>query len=208
MPSDAAALIAYIGAAVGVVGGAIALFNARKTVLWKRAELASSYLKELTTNDELVFACRALDWNGGRLVVPEKLRPLLDEEIKWIEHDPMVLEQAMRPGLLLSEMDVEPRLQLYRTAMDGLLSWLALISNALGRNLFMPHDIQDVAYWVFHIENAHFLEGFIDEFGYRDSISALRTSFEPWRHTYRDGRATAIKRGIAGQTGEGRGAGG
>src|SRR3712207_6526779 len=84
VPSETATWLAYIGAFVGLMGGAVALFNARKSVQWKRAELASSYLKDLKVNQELVFACRALDWKGGLLVVPEQLRPLLPPNAKTI----------------------------------------------------------------------------------------------------------------------------
>ena len=62
-------IVNYLAVFAALVGGAIALFNARKAVRWKRAELANNYLKELTTSPELVFACRALDWQGGQLVV-------------------------------------------------------------------------------------------------------------------------------------------
>ena len=39
MPTDAATAIAYTGAFVGLVGGGVALFNARKAVCWKRPNL-------------------------------------------------------------------------------------------------------------------------------------------------------------------------
>ena len=76
MPSDAATAIAYVGAFVGLIGGGVALFNSRKAVSWKRAELANSYLKDFNNNPELVFAGRCLDWNGGRLVLPEESSPV------------------------------------------------------------------------------------------------------------------------------------
>jgi hypothetical protein len=47
MLSDAATAIAYVGAFVGLVGGGVALFNARKAVCWKRAELANTYMKDI-----------------------------------------------------------------------------------------------------------------------------------------------------------------
>ena len=49
MPTDAATAIAYVGAFVGLVGGGVSLFNSRKAVSWKRAELANSYLKDFNT---------------------------------------------------------------------------------------------------------------------------------------------------------------
>ena len=133
MPTETATAIAYVGAFVGLVGGGVALFNSWKAVRWKRAELANNYLKDLNTNEELGVACRALDWNGGRLVVPANLRPLCDKADSII-HDYSVMKYAMRPDLLITEMEKDFRIQLYRTAMDALLSWLSLVASALDRN--------------------------------------------------------------------------
>lgn len=87
MPTDAATAIAYVGAFVGLVGGGVALFNSRKAVCWKRAELANTYMKDFNNNPELVFAGRCLDWQGGKLIVPESLRAYLPAGTKVIEHD-------------------------------------------------------------------------------------------------------------------------
>ncbi len=62
MPTDAATAIAYVGAFVALVGGGVALFNARKAVCWKRADLANTYMKDFNNNPELVFAGRC--WTG------------------------------------------------------------------------------------------------------------------------------------------------
>ena len=87
MPSETATAIAYVGAFVGLVGGGVALFNSWKAVRWKRAELANSYLKDFNNNAELVFAGRCLDWNGGKLVLPESLRPYMPDGSHFIQHD-------------------------------------------------------------------------------------------------------------------------
>lgn len=177
-PCTSATLLAYLGVVAAIVGGGVALFNAWKAVRWKRAELASTYLKELNANPELIFACRALDWNGGRLVVPDSLRPLFPAGKTVIDHSSGTLRHAMDPNLSLSQMVADPRLQLYRTTMDSFLSWLSLVANALNRNLFVAADIEDVGYWVRQIEQAGYMEPFIDAFGYRASIRQLRAAFE------------------------------
>jgi hypothetical protein len=177
MPSEAATAIAYIGAFAGLVAGGVALFNAHKAVRWKRAELASAYLKDLQSNQELVFACRALDWNGGYLVVPEQLRPLLPEEAKSILHDPSALRKAMSKDLTVRDMEGDPRLQLYRTALDSLLSWLSLVDNALERNLFSASDIRDVGYLVRQVAQRQWLLDFIKMFGYEPAMLRLQNAF-------------------------------
>jgi hypothetical protein len=84
MINDVATALAYVGAFVGLVGGGVALFNAYKAVLWKRAELANTYMKDFNNNAELVFAGRCLDWQGGKLIVPESLCPYLPEGERWL----------------------------------------------------------------------------------------------------------------------------
>src|SRR5882757_1619363 len=99
MPTETATAIAYVGAFVGLVGGAVALFNSWKAVRWKRAELANTYLKDFNNNAELVFAGRCLDWNGGKLVLPESLRPYMPDGRAFIEHDRRVFATALRTDL-------------------------------------------------------------------------------------------------------------
>ncbi len=131
MLSEAATVIAYIGAAVGLIGGGVALFNSWKAVCWKRAELANNYLKEFNNSPELVFAGRCLDWNGGKLILPESLRPYVLDGAQIIDHDRRVFAHALRPDLQLGEMDDDPRIQIYRTSMDSFLTWLCLVASAL-----------------------------------------------------------------------------
>ena len=171
-------LIAIITVLLAAIGGALALFNAWKAILWKRAELASSYMKELNSNAELVFACRALDWNGGRLVVPEQLRPLLlDDNTKTIVHERPVFQKAMRVSLSVAEAEHDPRMQIYRTALDALLSWLDIVDSALSRNLFLVQDLREVKYWVDRIADNPDLTGFINNFGYRPMLDRLEKRF-------------------------------
>src|SRR5882672_5897923 len=134
-------------AVLGLTGGVVALLNYRKALLWKRAELANNYLKDFNNNPELVFAGRCLDWNGGKLVLPESLRPYMPDNAQFIQHDRRIFAQALRPDLQIGEMDDDPSIQIYRTSMDSYLLWLCLVSSALDRKLFLVADIQDVGYW-------------------------------------------------------------
>jgi hypothetical protein len=173
MPSDTATAIAYVGAFVGLIGGGVALFNSWKAVRWKRAELANSYLKDFNNNAELVFAGRCLDWNGGKLVLPESLRPYMPDGAHLIQHDRHVFAKALRPDLQIKEMDEDPRIQIYRTSMDSFLSWLSLITSALDRKLFFVADMQDVGYWVAKIQSEIVLHPFIIAYGYQENIEKL-----------------------------------
>jgi hypothetical protein len=166
-----------IGLVFALIGGCVALFNAWKAVLWKRAELASGFLKQLTSDESLVFACRAMDWKAGRLVVPENLTALLHDDARFIVHEPDVLKTAMRSNLYSDEMEADARIQLYRTTMDDLLSWLSIVSTALERGLFTAYDAPEIGYWVRKIRSEGYIEGFIDDYGYGPSQKALRKVF-------------------------------
>ena len=187
MASDAAIVLAYSGAFAGVLAGAVALYNARKAVLWKRAELASQYIKELRTDPELIFACRALEWNGARLVVPDHLCPLLPDDSKVIAHSASVLRCSMRPSLTMAEIEADYRIQIYRTVLDALLSWLNSVDNALERKLFSAADISEAGYWIQHIEHLEFLDGFIEAFGYSNATQRLRSAFRDVYTDYKQG---------------------
>jgi hypothetical protein len=186
MPSEAATAIAYVGAFIGLVGGGVALFNSWKAVCWKRAELANTYLKDFNNSSELVFAGRCLDWNGGKLILPEGLIPYMPNGEKFIQHDRRVFARALRPDLKVSEMDEDPRIQIYRTSMDSFLSWLSLVTSALDRKLFLVADIQEVGYWAAKIQSEVVLHPFIVAYGYRENIEKLisfyRTKRSPYRH--------------------------
>jgi hypothetical protein len=186
MPSEAATAIAYVGAFIGLVGGGVALFNSWKAVCWKRAELANTYLKDFNNSSELVFAGRCLDWNGGKLILPEGLTPYMPNGEKFIQHDRRVFARALRPDLKVSEMDEDPRIQIYRTSMDSFLSWLSLVTSALDRKLFLVADIQEVGYWAAKIQSEVVLHPFIVAYGYRENIEKLISFYRTKRSPYRN----------------------
>jgi hypothetical protein len=187
VPSDTATTIAYVGAFVGLVGGAVALFNSWKAVRWKRAELANSYLRDFNSNAELVFAGRCLDWNGGKLVLPENLRPYMPDNAQVIQHDRKVFANALRPELLVHELDEDPRIQIYRTSIDSFLSWLSLVASAQDRKLFTAADMEEIGYWVAKIESDPSVIKFLVAYGYGENINKLihryrgdKTPYKNW----------------------------
>jgi hypothetical protein len=102
---DTAIAIAYVGAFAGLVGGGVELFNSWKSVCRKRAESANTCLKDFNNNSELVFAGRCLDWNAGKLFLPESLRPYMPDNAVTIEHDRKNFARALRPDLKIGDMD-------------------------------------------------------------------------------------------------------
>lgn len=185
-PNEIATAIAYVGAFVGLVGGGVALFNSWKAVCWKRAELANNYLKDFNANPELVFAGRCLDWNTGKLVLPENLRPYMPDEARFIQHDRRVFAKALDPNLRIGQMDDDPRIQIYRTSIDSFLTWLSLVASALDRKLFLVADLQDVGYWVAKIQSEVVLHPFIVAYGYQENIEKLIRYYRRKRSPYQN----------------------
>lgn len=97
MEIAAANVITGVGVTAAVVGGIVALLNYRRSVQWKRAELANNYLKDFNSNAELVFAGRCLDWFVGKLALPENLRAYMPDNAKVIQHDRAIFAQALDP---------------------------------------------------------------------------------------------------------------
>ncbi len=152
----------------------------------RRAELANSYLKDFNNNPELVFAGRCLDWNGGKLLLPEGLRPYMSNGEALIEHDRLIFRKALDPHLRMNAMDEDPRIQIYRTSMDSFLTWMCLVSSALDRRLFSVDDIHDVGYWVAKIQSEVDLHGFIAGYGYKEQIEKLIHRFRQGKSPYQN----------------------
>jgi hypothetical protein len=185
MPKDAATAIAIVGLFATLVGAAVALFNSWKGVCWKRAELANSYIKDFNSNEEMVFAGRCLDWEGGRLILPEKLREYMPDKAAIIQHDKRVMAKALSPTLTLEDDD-DPRIQIYRTSMDSFLTWLSLVASGLNRKLFLVEDIEEVGYWVSKIQSERMVHGFIIAYGYEERFNTLMRAFRKKRNPYKN----------------------
>ena len=177
MASPLADTIVVVGAAVALGGFAVSLFNSWKAVRWKRAELANSYLKDLFSNEELVFACRALEWDHVRLVVPQRLVPLIPGESATMEHDRAVMQKAMSSVPSVEAVKDDPRLQIYRMVIDSLLSWLGLVDQALARKLFAAADIKEAGHWVGRLLTAPGLTAFSDKH-YNGMLGRLSRKFK------------------------------
>ena len=68
--SGLAIILAYIGAFAVFWAVPWRYIMRAKPFIGKQLSLRAQYLKELRTNEELIFACRELEWNGGRLSCP------------------------------------------------------------------------------------------------------------------------------------------
>jgi hypothetical protein len=128
----------------------------------------------------------ALFNSGGKLILPESLRPYMPDNVAVIEHDRAIFAKAVDPHLPVGEMDEDPRIQIYRTSMDAFLSWLALVASALDRKLFVVADIEDIGYWVAKIQSEVVVHPFIVAYGYEESIKRLIRLYRRKKSPYRD----------------------
>lgn len=178
-----AEIISACGAAIALAGAAatavFALINVRNAVKWKRAELANSYLKELVSDETIAFATRSLDWLVGTFAVPARLLPLVPGEARAMQHDyRLMIDVALKPMLTVTEMQADFRVEVYRTAIDGFLTWLSIVSNALERQLFSAADIGELRYWIVKIASEPALMRFAKAYEYDKAIASLCRHFE------------------------------
>jgi hypothetical protein len=94
---------------------------------WRRSEFARALVDKLSTDDELAFCARALDWGVGPLVIPEKHRVHFDPGTSTFEHDWKKLEGAVAPGLDVGWR--EPECLTYGYSFDTFFSYLETIKH-------------------------------------------------------------------------------
>lgn len=184
-PTSTATAIALAGAFAAVIAGGVALFNSWMAVRWKRAELANTYLKDFNENAELVFTGRCLDWNAGLLALPENLAPYMPSGEKVIDHRRALLIEALDPAITAAGLKADPRIQIYRIAIDSFLSWLCLVSNALDRRLFHVVDLEEIAYWAARVESDSAVKAFAFAYGYKPGLEKLFAACRTQRSNYK-----------------------
>jgi hypothetical protein len=132
---------------LGVENTRIANTNAENAARWKRAELASSYLAPLFTDDELIFALRCIDWGTGRIPIPERHRPMFKDQAITIDHKPELLARAMIPRLQ-DDVRASEQAMLYRLALDALFTRFEWIGYRVSSGLIHIEDVPDLGYWM------------------------------------------------------------
>jgi hypothetical protein len=108
----------------------------------------------------------------------------MPDEAKTIQHNRKILAKALDPFLSGDGMNDDPRIQIYRTAIDSFLSWLCLVASALDRKLFKVADIEEVGYWVAKIQSEVVLHPFIVGYGYQGNIEKLIRMFRKHKGAY------------------------
>ena len=96
-----------------------------------------------------------------------------------MQHDyRLMIDVALKPMLTVTEMQADFRVEVYRTAIDGFLTWLSIVSNALERQLFSAADIGELRYWIVKIASEPALMRFAKAYEYDKAIDSLCRHFE------------------------------
>jgi hypothetical protein len=137
--------------AIAGIGAVYAYWQYRQAQIWKRSDLAATLVAQFDADEELAFACRALDWGIGPLIVPARYQPLqidVDESQRAImQHDTAIMYDAMRPNLQESTLK-DPRGLIYRYCFDKLLSHLDHINQLVERRQLDINDLDATRYWL------------------------------------------------------------
>lgn len=145
--------------ATPVIAGVSAFYvylQYRRSLWLNKKERAADVLAALENDDVLAFACRALDWGVGPLIVPERYRPLLcyrDQKIgpidanPIIQHDTWAMYLALRPRLNPATLN-EPRGLIYRYCFDKFLTHIDGAHRLLMQGQLLLEDLEGFKYWI------------------------------------------------------------
>ncbi len=138
-------IIDWVTLAVVTLGGGRAIMEYVRIGRWKKAELAATQLAALIEDDVLAFACHALDWGIGPIMVPVRYRVLLDKDL--VEHNVAALELAVEPGLNYQTRN-DPQGLLYRYCFDRLFNHFTFVHSMIERKLFSAADVASMKYYL------------------------------------------------------------
>jgi hypothetical protein len=156
--SQNADTIAKLGPLVASVSTFIAAFGAlyvyrqyRRAQDWRKGDLAAELMERLESDEELAFACQALDWGTGPIMVPERYRPLMKRfnmpHEAVLDHNPDILSSALEPALNTETLQSAQGL-IYRHCFIKLFNHLDNISRLVASEQVAIDDLDGLKYWV------------------------------------------------------------
>lgn len=150
--------ISKLGPLVAAASAMIAAFGAiyvyrqyQRAQEWRKGDLAAALMERLESDQELAFACQALDWGIGPILVPDRYRPLMnkfnmpDEAV--LDHSPKILATALEPSLTISTVSSAQGL-IYRHCFIKLFNHLENISRLVTSKQVAVADLHGLNYWL------------------------------------------------------------
>jgi hypothetical protein len=138
-------------AAIAAIAGLIAYRQYCRAQQWRKGDLAAALLSQLDQDDELAFACHALDWGTGPLIVPPKYRPLLKKmnssDDCVVDHDIIALALALQPKLAdLTRLGALGLI--YRQTFDKVFGHFDNIERLVESQQLQIEDLVGLKYWL------------------------------------------------------------
>jgi hypothetical protein len=160
LPSTWADLIAkWALPGIALIGAVYTACQYQRAKRWRAGDLAAALIAQLETDEELAFACRAIDWGTGPLVVPKQYRPLLEAEQmggktptasergEIMQQDTVLLSRAVSVFLEF-DPQAEPAGLVYRYCFDKLFAHLANMNRLLETRQLKTKDLSTLEYWL------------------------------------------------------------
>jgi hypothetical protein len=154
--SNLGPLVAAISAVIAAFGAFYVYRQFRRAQEWRKGDLAAALMERLESDQELAFACQALDWGIGPIIVPERYRPLMkrfnvpDEAV--LDHAPHILASALEPSLNIATVTSAQGL-IYRHCFIKLFNHIENISRLVASDQVDIGSLKGLAYWLAMIAN-------------------------------------------------------
>ncbi|HKQ79146.1 MAG TPA: hypothetical protein VJ810_35955 [Blastocatellia bacterium] len=156
--SEQADTISKLGPLVAAVSAIIAAFGAlyvyrqyRRAQEWRKGDLAAALMERLESDEELAFACQALDWGTGPMMVPERYRPLMKRfdmpHEAVLDHTPARLALALEPSLNAATLQSAQGL-IYRHCFIKLFNHIENISRLVASDQVAIDGLDGLNYWL------------------------------------------------------------
>ena len=153
--------ISKLGPVVAAVSAVVAAFVAlyvyrqyRRAQDWRKGDLAAALMQKLESDEELAFACQALDWGTGPIMVPERYRPMMKRfdmpHEAVLDHSPYVMAQALEPILNPETLQSAQGL-IYRHCFIKLFNHLENISRLAASRQVAIDGLDGLDYWLSRI---------------------------------------------------------
>jgi hypothetical protein len=144
-------LVAAVSAAIAAFGAFYVYSQYRRAQEWRKSDLAAALMERLNSDEELAFACQALDWGTAPIMVPERYQALMRRfgmpHEAVLDHEPAVLASALQPQLNPATADSAPGL-IYRHCFIKLFDHLENISRLVQTRQVDIKDLDGLAYWL------------------------------------------------------------
>lgn len=178
-----------LGAALGAAATAGSVFYAAKQIRlaaedqrrnedWRRSDVARALMLRLSSDDELAFCARALDWGVGPLLIPAKYLPLFPADQRIMEHQPGLMAKAL--SINLPEGWRLPEALAYRYSFDSFFSFLDDLRSYIEGGLIPREQFIGIDYYLKLLRSPPYLPRGADTRVFLNFIERFYTDLLPF----------------------------